>query len=192
VIIHQELALIPELSITENIFLGNEIRRAAASTGPREAARGRASPASASRRTRTRDQAPRRRQAAAHRDRQGAQQGRQAAHPRRADRGAQRDDSQHLLDLILGLKAKGITSIIISHKLNEIEQIADEITIIRDGRTVETLDVGRGEITRTASSAAWSAARWRAATPTAPRDRRRVLRGRGLVGAHPRSPSAWS
>src|SRR5690606_21430906 len=53
---------------------------------------------------------------------------------------------QHLLDLILGLKAKGIASIIISHKLNEIEQIADEITIIRDGRTVETLDVTRGEI----------------------------------------------
>jgi putative multiple sugar transport system ATP-binding protein len=48
-------------------------------------------------------------------------------------------DSQHLLDLILGLKAKGITSIIISHKLNEIEQIADEITIIRDGKSIETL-----------------------------------------------------
>src|SRR5690606_33522322 len=56
------------------------------------------------------------------------------------------NDSQHLLDLILGLKAKGITSIIISHKLNEIEQIADEITIIRDGRTVETLDISRGEV----------------------------------------------
>src|SRR5690606_38030934 len=53
---------------------------------------------------------------------------------------------QHLLDLSLALKAKGIASIIISHKLNEIEQIADEITIIRDGRTVETLDITRGEI----------------------------------------------
>jgi putative multiple sugar transport system ATP-binding protein len=106
VIIHQELALIPELSITENIFLGNEIRRGGASTGPsRQRAVG-CSPASASRRTPTRDQAPRRRQAAAHRDRQGAQQGRQAAHPRRADRGAQRDDSQHLLDLILASRAR--------------------------------------------------------------------------------------
>ena len=36
-------------------------------------------------------------------------------------------DSQHLLDLILGLKGRGITSIIISHKLNEIEQIADHL-----------------------------------------------------------------
>jgi putative multiple sugar transport system ATP-binding protein len=52
-------------------------------------------------------------------------------------------DSQHLLDLILGLKGKGITSIIISHKLNEIEQIADEITIIRDGKSIETLNVKR-------------------------------------------------
>ncbi len=29
----------------------------------------------------------------------------------------------------------------ISHKLNEIEQISDSITIIRDGRAIETLDV---------------------------------------------------
>src|SRR5664280_1213636 len=50
-------------------------------------------------------------------------------------------DSQHLLDLILGLKGKGVTSIIISHKLNELEQISDSITILRDGRTVETLNV---------------------------------------------------
>jgi putative multiple sugar transport system ATP-binding protein len=50
-------------------------------------------------------------------------------------------DSQHLLDLMLGLKGRGITAIIISHKLNEIEQIADSITIIRDGKSIETLDV---------------------------------------------------
>jgi putative multiple sugar transport system ATP-binding protein len=56
---------------------------------------------------------------------------------------ALKDDSQHLLDLILSLKGKGITSIIISHKLNEIEQIADSITIIRDGRTIETLECDR-------------------------------------------------
>src|SRR3954469_14820650 len=51
------------------------------------------------------------------------------------------DDSQHLLGLLKELQGKGITSIMISHKLNEIEQIADEITIIRDGRTIETLGV---------------------------------------------------
>ena len=56
------------------------------------------------------------------------------------------EDSAHLLDLIRHLKGQGITCIIISHKLNEIKAIADEVTIIRDGRTIETLDVGRGEI----------------------------------------------
>ena len=50
-------------------------------------------------------------------------------------------ESQHLLDLIRGLKGKGIASIMISHKLNEIEAVADSITIIRDGKSVETLDV---------------------------------------------------
>jgi putative multiple sugar transport system ATP-binding protein len=50
-------------------------------------------------------------------------------------------DSQHLLDLLRGLKSRGITSIMISHKLNEIEAIADSITIIRDGKAIETLDV---------------------------------------------------
>ncbi|MBH0130081.1 multiple monosaccharide ABC transporter ATP-binding protein [Salinibacterium sp. NK8237] len=50
-------------------------------------------------------------------------------------------DSQHLLDLLRGLKGRGITSIMISHKLNEIEAVADSITILRDGRAIETLDV---------------------------------------------------
>ena len=50
-------------------------------------------------------------------------------------------DSQHLLDLILQFRARGLTCIIISHKLNEIERVADAVTIIRDGRTIETIDV---------------------------------------------------
>ena len=49
-------------------------------------------------------------------------------------------DAQRLLDLLVKLKAEGMTSIIISHKLNELEQISDKITILRDGRTIETLD----------------------------------------------------
>ncbi|MBX9718639.1 MAG: ATP-binding cassette domain-containing protein, partial [Microbacteriaceae bacterium] len=48
-------------------------------------------------------------------------------------------DSDHLLDLILHLKGQGITSIIISHKLNEIKKIADSVTVIRDGKTIETI-----------------------------------------------------
>ncbi|TIU76891.1 MAG: ATP-binding cassette domain-containing protein, partial [Mesorhizobium sp.] len=48
-------------------------------------------------------------------------------------------DSQALLDLLLEFKRQGITSILISHKLNEINRVADKVTIIRDGRTIETL-----------------------------------------------------
>jgi putative multiple sugar transport system ATP-binding protein len=49
------------------------------------------------------------------------------------------DDSQHLLDLLDGLRDDGITSVIISHKLNEVTRIADAITVLRDGKTIETL-----------------------------------------------------
>ncbi|GAA2584628.1 multiple monosaccharide ABC transporter ATP-binding protein [Microbacterium binotii] len=49
------------------------------------------------------------------------------------------EDSAHLLDLILHLKGQGITSIIISHKLNEIKKVADTVTVIRDGKTIETI-----------------------------------------------------
>jgi len=49
------------------------------------------------------------------------------------------EDSAHLLDLIIHLKEQGITSIIISHKLNEIKKIADSVTVIRDGKTIETI-----------------------------------------------------
>lgn len=48
-------------------------------------------------------------------------------------------DSRKLLDLLLRFKQEGLTSIIISHKLNEISYVADKITIIRDGSTIETL-----------------------------------------------------
>jgi putative multiple sugar transport system ATP-binding protein len=56
------------------------------------------------------------------------------------------EDSAHLLDLLRGLREHGITCIIISHKLNEIKAIADRVTIIRDGRTIETLDLDADEI----------------------------------------------
>jgi len=55
------------------------------------------------------------------------------------------EDSDHLLDLILHLKGQGITSIIISHKLNEIKKIADSVTVIRDGKTIET--IAKSEVT---------------------------------------------
>ena len=68
------------------------------------------------------DQGHRRRQAAARRDRQGVRQGRQAAHPRRADRGAERGRlAAPARPDARASSERGITSIMISHKLNEIE-----------------------------------------------------------------------
>lgn len=54
-------------------------------------------------------------------------------------------DSKHLLDLMLEFKKHKITMIIISHKLNEVSYVADKITIIRDGKTIETLVKGVDE-----------------------------------------------
>ena len=143
VIIHQELALIPQLSITENIFLGNEPRR----FGVIDWVQAKKRAVDLLARVGLEDDP----------DTQiknigvGKQQLVEIAkalnksvkllildEPTAALNEA---DSQHLLDLILGLKGRGIASIMISHKLNEIEQISDSITIIRDGKTIETLDV---------------------------------------------------
>ena len=52
------------------------------------------------------------------------------------------NDSQKLLNLLLQFKERGMTSILISHKLSEVSQVADRITILRDGRTIETLTKG--------------------------------------------------
>lgn len=54
-------------------------------------------------------------------------------------------DSKALLDLLLRLKKQGMTSIIISHKLNEVSYVADKITVIRDGATIETLVRGKDD-----------------------------------------------
>ncbi len=50
------------------------------------------------------------------------------------------EDSKALLELLLKFKANGMTSIIISHKLNEVSYVADKITVIRDGCSIESLD----------------------------------------------------
>ncbi|MGG7464071.1 MULTISPECIES: multiple monosaccharide ABC transporter ATP-binding protein [unclassified Plantibacter] len=143
VIIHQELALIPELSITENIFLGNEPTRFGAINWVE--AKRRAIELLA-RVGLTDDPDTQIKNIGV-----GKQQLVEIAkalnksvkllildEPTAA---LNESDSQHLLDLIRGLKGKGISSIMISHKLNEIEQVADAITIIRDGHTIETLNV---------------------------------------------------
>jgi putative multiple sugar transport system ATP-binding protein len=56
-------------------------------------------------------------------------------------------DSEALLNLLLQFKAQGISSILISHKLNEVAKVADSITVLRDGATIETLDCHKDRIT---------------------------------------------
>ena len=55
-------------------------------------------------------------------------------------------DSRALLDLMLEFKKQGMTMIIITHKLNEVAYVADKITVVRDGSTIETLDKHTTEI----------------------------------------------
>ena len=142
-IIHQELALVPYLSIAENVFLGNELSRHGVIGWEKTLI-----------------------EAQALLDRVGLQESPQT---RVADIGVGKQqlveiakalskkvrllildeptaalndsDSRHLLDLIVDLRRQGITSIIISHKLNEVMKVADTITILRDGHTIETIPV---------------------------------------------------
>ena len=55
-------------------------------------------------------------------------------------------DSKALLDLMLEFKKQGMTMIIITHKLNEVVYVADKITVVRDGSTVETLDCATDDV----------------------------------------------
>ncbi|MFD7076239.1 multiple monosaccharide ABC transporter ATP-binding protein [Nocardioides sp. NPDC059952] len=148
VIIHQELALIPELSIAENIFLGNET----AKRGIIDWGRANREAIDLLARVGLRENplTPVKNLGI------GKQQLVEIAKALSKEvkllildeptAALNDDDSQHLLALLEGLKEKGITSIMISHKLNEIEQIADEITIIRDGQSIETLSVAAGGV----------------------------------------------
>jgi putative multiple sugar transport system ATP-binding protein len=57
------------------------------------------------------------------------------------------DESAKLLDLIREFKRQGITSVMISHKLNEVLEAADTVTILRDGKSISTWDVKRDKLT---------------------------------------------
>ena len=148
VIIHQELALIPLLSIGENMFLGNEIRnkfgyidwnktfheaeRHMKQVGLNESAQ-----------TLIKDIGT------------GKQQLVEIAKAFSKDvkllildeptSSLNDEDAKMLLDLLIEFKKNGLTSIIITHKLNEIIYCADKATIIRDGSTIETLVKGVDE-----------------------------------------------
>ena len=141
IIIHQELALVPLLSIAENLFLGNEVAKHGIINWPQAFQK-----TEALLRKVGLVEAPNTR---VEKLGVGKQQLIEIAKALAKDvrllildeptAALQENDSQKLLDLLLELKAQGITSILISHKLNEISRVADRITILRDGATVSTL-----------------------------------------------------
>src|ERR1700712_739290 len=146
VIIHQELALSPYLSIAENIFLGNERARRGVidwnATNAAAAALLERGGLSENPVTRVMDIGVGKQQLV-----EIAKELSKAVTLLILDEptAALNDvDSDHLLGLLRGLKQEGITCIIISHKLNEIKAIADSTTIIRDGKSIETLDMSTG------------------------------------------------
>ncbi len=56
-----------------------------------------------------------------------------------------------LLDILRDLRSHGVTCVYISHKLDEVFAIADRITVLRDGKSVTTLDradTSRAEVIR--------------------------------------------
>jgi putative multiple sugar transport system ATP-binding protein len=150
-IIHQELALVPYLSIAENIFLGNE-RRGAGGLIDWNRTNADAAELLASVGLDERPVTPVIQLGV------GKQQLVEIAKALSKEvkllildepTAALNDvDSAHLLDLLRRLRDRGITCIMISHKLSEITAIADSTTVIRDGRTVETLRMQAGEMTQ--------------------------------------------
>ena len=57
------------------------------------------------------------------------------------------NDSQALLQLLREFRSNGIACVLISHKLKEVESVADTITVLRDGAVIESLDATTGEVT---------------------------------------------
>lgn len=149
IIIHQELALVPLLSIAENLFIGNERAHKGVMNWPE----------TYKQTEKLLKKVGLNEVAATKVDALGVgkQQLVEIAKALSKDvrllildeptAALSETDSQALLDLLLELKEQGVTSIIISHKLNEVRRVADTVTVIRDGSTVSTLDAKRGEIT---------------------------------------------
>lgn len=149
VIIHQELALSPHLSIAENIFLGNE----RTSRGLIDWNRTNAEAAELLERVGLRENPVTLSMDIGVGKQQLVEIAKALSKRVRLlildepTASLNDEDSAHLLDLLRGLREEGITSVIISHKLNEIRAIADSTTILRDGRTIETLDMRNDRVT---------------------------------------------
>jgi putative multiple sugar transport system ATP-binding protein len=143
VIIHQELALIPELNVIENIFLGNEIIKGGVIDWDES-----------ERRTRELlNQVGLKVDPKAKIKTLGVGQQQLIEIAKALSKNVKllildeptsalnEEDSKNLLGLMKRLQSQGMTSIMISHKLNEIAAVSDAITVIRDGRSVESYDI---------------------------------------------------
>lgn len=149
IIIHQELALVPLLSIAENIFLGNE-RAEAGIINWAETFR----EAEGLLRKVGLNEAPGTKVESLGVGKQQLVEIAKALSKNvrllildEPTAALSEKDSEVLLNLLLELKSRGVTSIIISHKLNEVRRVADTITVIRDGASISTLHVNKEAIT---------------------------------------------
>ena len=144
VIIHQELALVPYLTIAENMFLGNENGKKFAIDWDKTYSKAdellRTVGLQESSHTLIKDIGVGKQQMVEIAKALGKNVRLLILDEPTAS--LNENDSKHLLNLLLEFKKNGLTSIMISHKLNEIAYVADKITIIRDGSTIETLVKG--------------------------------------------------
>lgn len=146
VIIHQELALSPYLSVAENVFLGNE---QCSGKGVIDWTKTRAKATEMLAKVGLEDEDV---NVPVNSLGVGKQQLIEIAKAMAKDvellildeptAALNDEESAKLLEIMLELKKQGVTMIIISHKLNEISYVADAITVIRDGHTIETLTKG--------------------------------------------------
>jgi len=148
VIIHQELALIPTLSIAENMFLGNEIRTGTGIDWHETRKRALKYMAEVGL-----DESP---DALIKDIGVGKQQLVEIAKALAKDvhllildeptSALNEEESAHLLNLLRKQRGRGVTMIMISHKLDEIAAVSDSVSIIRDGHTVGYMDAASGPI----------------------------------------------
>jgi putative multiple sugar transport system ATP-binding protein len=142
IIIHQELALVPLLSIAENIFLGNECQTGGVIDWNETYKR------SAELLTRVGlSESPRTLVTQLGIGKQQLVEIAKALSKRvkllildEPTSSLNETDSEALLDLLLDFKRKGISSILITHKLDEVFKVADKITVLRDGASIRTVD----------------------------------------------------
>ncbi|MBB6453656.1 putative multiple sugar transport system ATP-binding protein [Salirhabdus euzebyi] len=149
VIIHQELALFPDLSVYENIFIGNEIQNGGVLDWNKAIVE--------SKKMLDKVKLKVNPEALIKDLGVGKQQLVEIAKALSKDvkllildeptAALNENDSENLLNLLRELKKQGITCIMISHKLKEVISISDKATVIRDGETICTLDASKGEIT---------------------------------------------